>query len=172
MGKAVVRCHCCGAPVAPDALLVDPVTFTISSRGRLAQLTRAEFKVFDALRAARGRGVVTNEELFMALYAGRTTLPEPEILKVLMSKLRRKIAALGYGIASAWGVGYQLTADPSKKALDATRVVGGRWTPEKAKELKKLHRAKIPFAEQATRLQVSFSSLARRTLEAGLELRA
>lgn len=173
MGKAVVvRCHCCGAPVAPDALMVDQVTYTLALGGRVAQLTKLEFDIFSILRAARGRGVVTNEALFEGLYAGRKRLPAPDVIKVVMTKVRKKLAPLGYGVASAWGVGYQLTTDPSKKSLATTRVSGGRWTEDKDRELKKMHRARVPFAEQATRLQVSFSTLARRTTAAGLELLA
>lgn len=152
--------------------MIDPVTYQVAKGGKVAQLTGMQFALFTILRDQRGNGIVTNEEIYRKLFTARKRRPSPDVVKVMVSKMRRELAPLGYGIASAWGVGYQLSASPAAKAIDTTRVVGGRWTKEKAKELRAMHRAQIPFTEQAARLQVSFNLLARRTRAMGLKILA
>lgn len=76
------------------------------------KLTRSEYKVLAAL-ASKPR--VTKEALYHALYSFDDG-PEPGILNVFISKLRRKLSPMGCEIETIWGLGYGLT-DRSREIL-------------------------------------------------------
>src|SRR3990167_11535680 len=83
----------------PDgALIVD---------GRRVWLTGAEDSYCRALLLALDK-MVTYEHLYDCIYGLRhgDDLPDPEIVKVTICKLRRKLAGTALEIKTVWGMGY------------------------------------------------------------------
>jgi len=101
-------CQLCGADILPGRLLVDVEGGLLVGNGEVAQLTRQEFGVFEALWTARPR-TLSKEQLSAALYS---LLPgdEPEIkiIEVFVCKIRKKVAPLGFEIETVWGRGYRI----------------------------------------------------------------
>ncbi|XUM21031.1 helix-turn-helix domain-containing protein [Bradyrhizobium oligotrophicum S58] len=72
------------------------------------QLTRSEAAVFGALLA---REVVTNDTLMAALYRDcARDEADPDVFKVFVHKVRKKLKPFGLTIETIWGTGYRLTA--------------------------------------------------------------
>jgi two-component system cell cycle response regulator CtrA len=72
------------------------------------QLSRSEAAVFGVLLT---RDVVTTETLMAALYRDCSRdEAEPEILKVFVHKVRKKMKPFGLTVETIWGTGYRLTA--------------------------------------------------------------
>jgi len=101
-------CPLCGADILPGRLLVDVEGGLLVGNGEVAQLTRQEFGVFEALWTARPR-TLSKEQLAAALYS---LLPgdEPEIriIDVFVCKIRKKVVPLGFEIETVWGRGYRI----------------------------------------------------------------
>ncbi|MGV0878046.1 helix-turn-helix domain-containing protein [Martelella sp. FLE1502] len=73
-------------------------------------LTPIEFTIFRVLKTHR---VVSREALMTALYSGRPQdPPDPKVIDVFICKLRKKLAAHGFDIASQWGTGWRLERGP------------------------------------------------------------
>jgi two-component system OmpR family response regulator len=103
------NCPTCGHPVYPPDIYVDVGRAVIARNEVVAALTRRQFEVFDLLLQRYPR-VVTNDDIFGLLYDHRDDLelPQPSIIKVLVCKIRKKIAPLGLNIKLLWGTGYAL----------------------------------------------------------------
>jgi DNA-binding response OmpR family regulator len=83
----------------PDgALIVD---------GRRVWLTGAEDSYCRALLLALDKAV-TNEHLYDCVYGLRRgdDLPDPQIVKITICHLRRKLAGTALEIKTVWGIGY------------------------------------------------------------------
>jgi DNA-binding response OmpR family regulator len=90
-----------GLTVKPDgrALIVD---------GKLIPLTAGELVLVGMLVNTAG-AVVTREALHTALYAGRSSEPASNVVEVLISRARDKLAAAGVvrTIKTVRGIGYR-----------------------------------------------------------------
>lgn len=90
------------------------------------RLTHAEARVFQLLHQVVGQ-TVTEERLMVALYFDRIDdAPGNGVLKVHISKMRRKLAGHGWRVENVWGVGYrlercdQVTAGPGRSDAPPT----------------------------------------------------
>jgi two-component system cell cycle response regulator CtrA len=126
--ELIVRMHAIirrSAGAAQSVIEIDGLTIDIGGRrveahGQAIDLTRSEYEILEILALRRGK-VVTREMLLDQLYQGRDE-PEPKIVDVFMSKLRKKLSQalwpdatraeqqrrIGTLIATSWGRGYQL----------------------------------------------------------------
>lgn len=77
-------------------------------------------------------GARTNAQIYAALYAGRISPPEPRIVKVWITKLRRAVEGSGIEIITRWGVGYELEAKSRERVLEAMRAFKARQSGEQA----------------------------------------
>jgi two-component system KDP operon response regulator KdpE len=71
-------------------LLIDLVGRTVTVRGEYVHLTRTEWEVLRALATQAGR-TLTHQQLFRAVWSGRTYGDAQQYLRVQVAHLRRKI---------------------------------------------------------------------------------
>lgn len=76
-------------------------------RARFPQFTRQECTLFSCLANKKGL-LAHHEEIYAALFSGRFDSPSPEIIKLTICRLRKKIADEKFYIESIWGSGYRL----------------------------------------------------------------
>lgn len=107
--ESVGRCPCCGASMRLVKPLVDTTQATISWGGNFTRVGYVEVKLLDIL-ARRYPSVATNALIYDHLYALDDDPPNDNTIKVHVTKLRRKLAAIGLTIRNHWGVGYALEA--------------------------------------------------------------
>ena len=90
----------------------------VGAGGRRATLTAAEVSIMAALCEAPGRPV--SREVLAARMGRRLAGPDDRGIDVLVSRIRRKLAAHGEGdlIRSIRNVGYMLDADVSARSDD------------------------------------------------------
>ncbi|WP_196258590.1 winged helix-turn-helix domain-containing protein [Pelagibacterium limicola] len=81
----------------------------------LPELTRNETAL---LRMMIARKQVSREQAMMAIYLDREDAPDPKIVDVWVSKLRRKLNPLGITFLTSWGRGWSLT-HAGRAALDS-----------------------------------------------------
>ena len=82
---------------------------TVEIAGQPVHLTTKEYQLLEAL-ALRRDGALTKEALLAQLYGGMDE-PQPKIIDVFISKLRKKLADASQGknyIETVWGRGYRL----------------------------------------------------------------
>lgn len=117
-------CPTCGQAVATAALLVDLDANRVSYGGRVAKLVPSETEVlFTLARAAPG--MVSNDQLRAAIWGGAAAERESNVIKVHISRLRKKLAPLGIHIETHRGYGYSLKCDPAM-LRDAKRLFARR----------------------------------------------
>lgn len=76
---------------------------------RLPRLSRSERAIVSLLMR---RGQVTHEQLYAWLYSERHhEQPTPETVKVLICKLRKRLAPAGIAIRTIWGIGVEMPAE-------------------------------------------------------------
>jgi two-component system cell cycle response regulator CtrA len=96
--------------IVTGRLTVNLGTGTADVGGRPVHLTRKEFQLLELLSLHKGRAL-TREMFLHHLYRGKDE-PEPEIIDVFISKLRKKLASADSGggnyIATVIGEGYTL----------------------------------------------------------------
>ena len=82
-------------------------TIAFASPNELASFTASERELLQVLANAKGR-TVRHQALWNALYSLRpdSNMPNDEIVKVFLSKVRRKLKH--HTIEAEWGVGYRL----------------------------------------------------------------
>lgn len=76
-------------------------------------LTRTETKLLGAILAARP--TLTVDAAYVVIYSGRRNPPEPNTIRVVAHRLRRKLAVHGITLGSRWGAGYSLDADARQR---------------------------------------------------------
>jgi len=88
---------------------------------RAINFTPAEYAIL-AYIVGRGDNGASYDGMYAAAYSHRLECdqPQPEIIKVHICKIRKKLreAGLGCSIKSAWGRGYTFVPDPSLKRRD------------------------------------------------------
>lgn len=101
------------------ASLLDELTFYADSgevhRGdRHIALTPSEFDIFDSLHDAYPR-FKSREAIFDDLYSlrGEAAEPEPKIIDIHLTRMRRKLREIDVSIENKWGFGWRLQIDPS-----------------------------------------------------------
>ncbi len=90
--------------------LLDAHSYTFHAPGaRAVPCTRLEYRVLSSLLMARGRPV-SMERLMQKVYAGADEEPDPTCLRVVISKIRKKLRAAGIGdpIVCDNRVGYRI----------------------------------------------------------------
>ena len=95
-------------------LVVNLDTKTVEVNGARVHLTGKEYQMLELLSVRKGT-FLTREVLLNHLYGG-VDEPQPKIIDVFISKLRKKLASASRGknyIETAWGGGYVLR-EPSK----------------------------------------------------------
>lgn len=92
----------------------------------LLGLTRTQSRILSLL--AR-RELLQERTIFAVLYESRPDCdkPKPDIIKVFICKLRRKLAAHELSIRTRWGVGYYLDA-ATREALKKTYKIKSSFT--------------------------------------------
>jgi two-component system cell cycle response regulator CtrA len=122
-----LTCPLCAQPIPDDGrILVDLDGGLVVGGGHVAQLTRQEFTLFEALWTSRPR-TLSKEQLLDAIYALSASsgdVPEIKIIDVFICKARKKLVPLGVVIETAWGKGYRITN--SKGALHGQDQHGDR----------------------------------------------
>lgn len=80
------------------------------------KLTRNESRILGLLLA---RDVVSRDLIMLALYSGdyRRDPPEPKIVDVFMSNVRKKLAAVTVTVQTIWGTGWALTREDKDRIL-------------------------------------------------------
>lgn len=81
-------------------------------------LTNAEIKIIDILMT---RDIVRYESIMTLLYGDRVAdrdIPDINILKVHISKMRPKLEIKGIEIETVWGIGYRLSSESKKRVTD------------------------------------------------------
>lgn len=73
------------------------------------KLTRLECKLIDALMSAPNGGRSYQALHIATLTEGRENETDPEIIRVVICNLRRKLTPLNIVIDTIWGFGYELT---------------------------------------------------------------
>jgi DNA-binding winged helix-turn-helix (wHTH) protein len=122
------RCPLCGLPFSDRGFnFVEPF---IAFGGDYRQLTKREAQIFGALFKARPHFVL-KDRLYNALVADQvhdSEWPEPKIVHVLISNIRKKLAALGddVRIINAPGSGYALVQDFSASMPEAAGAAAER----------------------------------------------
>lgn len=76
---------------------------------RAWRLSPQQETLLRALRSA-GAGILTRERAMLALYGASDDTPDPKGLSVVISHMRRKLAATGIGVEGVYGQGWRLTA--------------------------------------------------------------
>ena len=84
---------------------------TVSVDDVQVELTRVEFELLAAL--ARRRGSATSRGWLVEHVLDPSGDRDDRALDVHMSRLRRKLGPAASRIATVWGIGYRLEADPS-----------------------------------------------------------
>ncbi len=74
-------------------------------------MTKTEWKVFLLLMR---REIVSNDGIYTMLY-GCDVDREPDITKIYVHKIRKKLGALGAVIRTKWGLGYFIAAEDKKR---------------------------------------------------------
>ena len=93
-----------------ESISVDPVTQRIFHNGQSLRLTKTEFRIVQVLAKARGQ-VRTRESIFEDIYWDRIAdedHPYPEIIAVLVSRIRPRLGSIGLNIPAGLGGVYRL----------------------------------------------------------------
>ena len=77
------------------------------------------------LAALSHREMATHQSLCVAMSRAGQEPSDPNLLKVQVHKLRKRLAAHGVEIVTVWGVGYRMPAD-SRAKVKAARNSGSR----------------------------------------------
>ena len=110
--------------VITGKLTVNLNTGTVEVGGEPLHLTATEYRIM-ALLALHKNTTLTKEMFLNQLYGGEN-MPEPKIIDVFMSKLRKKLTSATGGetyIETIWGHGYVLR-DPDWPLLEIRRGQG------------------------------------------------
>ena len=105
--------------------ILDAHTLQFMGPGFVVTCTRLEFRVVSALMSAQGRPL-NLDRMMMKVYGGALDEPDQSCLRVVISKLRRKVRSIAGidPIRSEPGVGYSIAsgADIEVLLLDRTRM--------------------------------------------------
>lgn len=101
--------HCAHTLDRDGGIEIDPATGAVALGGVQVQLTASQMTVFALLWRRRPRTVM-HDAIYDALYQLRSEcdLPSPDLSKIHVHKLRRRVGALPVQIETVWGVGYRL----------------------------------------------------------------
>jgi DNA-binding response OmpR family regulator len=77
-------------------------------------LTGSEKRILDVLVQRRR---VSYEQIYVYLYGLRDEGPDEAVVKVLISKLRKKLRPVNVNIATMWGQGYRIDNDSADRLL-------------------------------------------------------
>jgi len=128
-------CPLCGAAIADDGrILVDIEGGLIVSNGRVAQLTKQEFAVFEAMWLSRPL-LRTKEQLLDAVYGllPSADAAEIKIIDVFVCKIRKKLEGMDVPLETVWGRGYRiLTPGQHPDTRAAAAGAGGSTLQEVA----------------------------------------
>ncbi len=126
-------CPCCGQPVDPLDLLIDPQSGRVTRGGREVWFPKGEMAIFRHLLAVRPV-MMSKDRLHDLLYGERLDGgPVSKIIDVYLCKMRGKLAAIGLAIESQWGIGVRLVDISSGGAAGLTamrrevRIAGTRY---------------------------------------------
>jgi two-component system KDP operon response regulator KdpE len=101
-----------GGQIVIGELSLDPSGHTLTRSGHLLRLTRTEWELLRALMSNAGR-VMTHQQLFRAVWSGRSFGDAQQYLRVYVARLRRKIEpdpVRPTYIHTEPGVGYRFVA--------------------------------------------------------------
>lgn len=111
---------------AVDQVLIEADTGIVRAGQGVASLSPMEMEIFARLAEVRPR-MLTKDALFDWLYQlDEDGGPDPTILRIYMSKIRRKIRPLGLEIETIWGRGWCFRCEHSvsiQRALKAPEVM-------------------------------------------------
>lgn len=91
---------------------IDVMARTVTVSGQEVRLSPLEYEIFEALALRAGKAM-SHERLMDQLYAWENE-PDGKIIRVYLSKIRRKLTAAGASgtmIETHWGRGYQIACE-------------------------------------------------------------
>lgn len=101
------------AAIVLGALTIDPEARSARVHGEALDLTRVELDVLLYLAARVGRAIARSEIVDAVL--DRHDENADRALDVHVSRIRKKLGAAADHLATVWGIGYRLEAEPKKK---------------------------------------------------------
>jgi DNA-binding response OmpR family regulator len=105
-----LECPTCGQPLPDIPLKLHADAGVAVARGKFVWLPRREMLILEFLVQRTGR-FVTREQIFAGVYGHGDDLETDTVVESHISKLRKKVLAIGVNIRSERFRGYQLTME-------------------------------------------------------------